>query len=63
MTLDVFSGTCKSNDFWVYKVFAQNRELFPKGIHWKVRNGKLIKFWYDIWCGQESILEMLHMKD
>ena len=63
MTSDFFSRTYKSNDSWVWKCLLQNRELFRKGLRWKVGNGRSTKFWYDNWCGQKSLLEMLHLDE
>ena len=61
MTSDFFTYHYKSKDSYIWKCLLQTRELFGKGVSWKLGNRHSIEFQQDNRCERNSILEMLQL--
>lgn len=53
----------KSTDSGLWQSLLKNREVFRKGIRWKVGNGNTINFWTDNWCHQQPLQDLLLLSD
>lgn len=49
------------SQFW--KCILNNRHQFRKGIRWKVGNSQNINFWFDNWCANDSLANLLGLLD
>lgn len=39
------------------------KDILGKGIRWQLGNGKKIKFWTDVWLGNENIIDRFKIKE
>ena len=56
---EFFQYKKKQTDSWAWKCMLRARDFVKRGVRWKVGNGHTISFWFDNWCHELPLVEMI----